>query len=167
MSAVLAGYQANRESVNPTWQELCKSLSEDMVDRPYLKAIFAYIASNDWSVILNMKELPLCERMAVALRILEDEEVKCRQRMPIHNPWASLLIDIMWQLTNYITTTADELIQDGDIEGVVVTGLTSKGIDLFEKAIDRYGDIQTASLVLSFVMPKRFRDRRVDDWVEV
>jgi len=144
MSAVLAGYQANRESVNPTWQELCKSLSEDMVDRPYLKAIFAYIASNDWSVILNMKELPLCERMAVALRILEDEE-----------------------LTNYITTTADELIQDGDIEGVVVTGLTSKGIDLFEKAIDRYGDIQTASLVLSFVMPKRFRDRRVDDWVEV
>ncbi|KAH8556996.1 WD40-repeat-containing domain protein [Umbelopsis sp. PMI_123] len=75
MSAVLAGYQANRESMNPTWQELCKSLSEDMVGRPYLKAIFAYIASNDWSVILNMKELPLCERMSVALRILEDDEV--------------------------------------------------------------------------------------------
>lgn len=47
-----------------------------------------------------------------------------------------------------------------------MTGLTTKGIDLFEKAIDRYGDIQTASLVLSFVMPKRFRDRRVEDWVE-
>lgn len=46
-----------------------------MVGRPYLKAIFAYIASNDWWVILNMKELPLCERMAVALRILEDDEV--------------------------------------------------------------------------------------------
>jgi len=78
MSAVLAGYQSNRESMNPTWQELCKSLSEDMVGRPYLKAIFAYIASNDWSVILNMKELPLCERMAVALRILEDDEVMSR-----------------------------------------------------------------------------------------
>ncbi|KAG2179533.1 hypothetical protein INT44_006380, partial [Umbelopsis vinacea] len=143
MSAVLAGYQSNGENMNPTWQELCKSLSEDMVGRPYLKAIFAYIASNDWSVILNMKELPLCERMAVALRILEDDE-----------------------LTSYITTTSEELIQEGDIEGVVVTGLTTKGIDLFEKAIDRYGDIQTASLVLSYVMPKRFRDRRVEDWVE-
>jgi hypothetical protein len=72
-----------------------------------------------------------------------------------------------WQkLAEYITSTAEDLIQEGDIEGVVVTGLTSKGIDLFEKAIDRYGDIQTASLVLSFVMPKRFKDRRVEDWVE-
>jgi hypothetical protein len=75
MSAVLAGYQANRNSINTTWQELCQSLSDDMVGRPYLKAIFAYIASNNWSVILNMKELPLSERMAVALRILEDDEV--------------------------------------------------------------------------------------------
>ncbi|KAJ2957296.1 hypothetical protein NQZ79_g6987 [Umbelopsis isabellina] len=144
MSAVLAGYQANRNSVNTTWQELCQSLSDDMDGRPYLKAIFAYIASNDWSVILKMKELPLSERMAVALRILEDDE-----------------------LSVYITSTAEDLIQEGDIEGVVVTGLTSKGIDLFERAIDRYGDIQTASVVLSFVMPKRFKDRRVEDWVEV
>jgi hypothetical protein len=77
-----------------------------------------------------------------------------------------LILCCYFQLTNYVTTTSEELIQEGDIEGVVVTGLTTKGIDLFETAIDRYGDIQTASLVLSYVMPKRFRDRRVEDWVE-
>lgn len=79
MSAVLAGYQANRNAANTTWQELCQSLSDDMDGRPYLKAIFAYIASNDWSVVLKMKELPLSERMAVALRILEDDEVSKRK----------------------------------------------------------------------------------------
>ncbi|KAG0164018.1 hypothetical protein DFQ30_010636, partial [Apophysomyces sp. BC1015] len=143
MSAVLAGYQADSSNANPMWQELCESLSKDMMDRPYLRAIFAYIASNDWYRILNEADLPLRERMAVALRVLNDEE-----------------------MSTFLNATVEQLIREGDIEGVVVTGLTSRGVDLLEQSLNRYGDVQTASLVMSFVVPRRFQDKRVENWVE-
>lgn len=69
-------------------------------------------------------------------------------------------------MTAYINRVLEKLVKEGDVEGVVVTGLTSKGVELFEKAIDRYGDVQTASLVMSYIVPKRFKDIRVEDWVE-
>jgi hypothetical protein len=75
MSAVLAGYQAGGANTNSTWKDICESLSIDMANRPYLRAIFAYIASNDWYRVLDEPELPLGERMAIALRVLNDEEV--------------------------------------------------------------------------------------------
>lgn len=114
-----------------------------MVERPYLRAIFAYIASNDWYRILDEPGLPLRERMAVALRVLSDDD-----------------------MSTYLHRTLDKLVQEGDVEGVVVTGLTPIGVDLLEKALDRFGDVQTASLIMSYVVPKRFRDIRVEDWVE-
>lgn len=143
MSAILASYQAGDTSTNNTWKEICESLSDDMIDRPYLRAIFAYIASDDWYRVLNEPGLPLRERMAVALRVLDDE-----------------------QMTIYLNQTLEKLVQEGDVEGVVVTGLTLKGVDLLERALDRYGDVQTASLVMSYIVPKRFKDIRVEDWVE-
>lgn len=75
LSGVLAGFQPEAQVVNPTWRQLCESLSNDMDDRPYLKAIFAYIASRDWRKVLDEEFLPLRERVAVALRVLSDEQV--------------------------------------------------------------------------------------------
>lgn len=143
MSAILASYQAGGTSTNDTWKDICESLSNDMAERPYLRAIFAYIASNDWYRILDEPGLPLRERMAVALRVLGDDEMSI-----------------------YLNRTLEKLVQEGDVEGVVVTGLTHIGVDLLEKALDRYGDVQTASLIMSYIVPKRFRDIRVEDWVE-
>jgi hypothetical protein len=76
MSAILASYQAGGTNTNDTWKDICESLSNDMADRPYLRAIFAYVASNDWYRILDEPGLPLRERMAVALRVLNDEQVE-------------------------------------------------------------------------------------------
>lgn len=69
-------------------------------------------------------------------------------------------------MSMYLNRTLEKLVREGDVEGVVVTGLTSKGVELFEQALDRYGDVQTASLVMSYIVPKRFKDSRVEDWVE-
>lgn len=143
MSAILASYQAGGTSTNTTWKDICESLSDDMAERPYLRAIFAYIASNDWYRILDEPGLPLRERMAVALRVLSDDDMSV-----------------------YLHRTLDKLVQEGDVEGVVVTGLTPIGVDLLERALDRFGDVQTASLIMSYIVPKRFRDIRVEDWVE-
>lgn len=143
MSAILASYQTSGAETNTTWKEIIESLSNDMVDSPYLRVIFAYIASNDWYRVLDEPGLPLRERMAIALRVLDDD-----------------------QMTQYINRTLDKLLQEGDVEGIVVTGLTPKGVDLLERALDRYGDVQTVSLVMSYTVPKRFKDNRVEDWVE-
>ncbi|KAL1931366.1 hypothetical protein VTP01DRAFT_9508 [Rhizomucor pusillus] len=143
LSGVLAGFQPEAQVVNPTWRQLCESLSNDMDDRPYLKAIFAYIASRDWRKVLDEEFLPLRERVAVALRVLSDE-----------------------QMTNFLEDIVSRAVEEGDVECLFVTGLTSRGVDLLERMVDRYGDIQTASLVMSFVVPRRFKDRRVEEWIE-
>ncbi|CDH56705.1 wd repeat protein ybl104c [Lichtheimia corymbifera JMRC:FSU:9682] len=143
MSAVLAGFQPDSPNENPTWRQLCESLSLDMEDQPYLRAIFAYISSNDWFRVLNEPNLSLKERVSVALRVLQDD-----------------------QLTQYLNKLTEQLIREGDVEGVLLTGLTSRAVDLLEQTVNRYGDVQTASLVMSFVVPRRFKDKRVEDWIE-
>ncbi|KAI8143120.1 hypothetical protein BJV82DRAFT_611432 [Fennellomyces sp. T-0311] len=143
MSAVLAGFQPGSADVNPTWRQLCESLSQDMIDRPYLRAIFAFISSNDWYRVLNEPRLSLKERVAVALRVLEDE-----------------------QLTVYLEKSTERVIEEGDVEGVLLTGLSQRAVDLFEQTVNRYGDVQTASLVMSYVAPQKIKDKRVEDWVE-
>ena len=54
----------------------------------------------------------------------------------------------------------------GNIQGLFLTGLTPAGVELFENYVDSTGDIQTASLVLAMVVPRRFEDARVTEWVE-
>ena len=56
--------------------------------------------------------------------------------------------------------------EEGDVEGVLLTGLASRAVDLFEQTVNRYGDVQTASLVMSYMAPQKVKDKRVEDWVE-
>lgn len=60
----------------------------------------------------------------------------------------------------------DHFISNGNAEGIVITGITKRGVDLLERAIDKFGDVQSASLVMSYIIPQRFKDNRVEDWVE-
>lgn len=81
MSAALAGYQNNTNQSkdgdgDTLWQSLARSLVDDLTDEPYLRTMFAYLASGDWHVVLEEKDLSLRERMAVALRVLSDDEVR-------------------------------------------------------------------------------------------
>lgn len=66
---------------------------------------------------------------------------------------------------NYIERTQQMATEAGDLAGVILTGLTPRGIDLFQRYIDRTGDVQTASLALGLVVPKVFRDQRVSRWI--
>lgn len=54
----------------------------------------------------------------------------------------------------------------GDIEGLLLTGLTPGGIDLLQGYVDSTGDVQSAAIFSSFVSPSRFKDIRVEKWVE-
>lgn len=66
----------------------------------------------------------------------------------------------------YIQTTADNLTDSGEIDGIILTGLTDKGLDLLTNYVNRTGDIQTVALASSVAVPRYFKDGRVEEWVE-
>ncbi|KAG7692239.1 hypothetical protein KL932_004650 [Ogataea haglerorum] len=143
MSTAIAGYFAFRDSqINTTWKDQCRKLSSDL-ENPYLRVIFGYIADGNWWDVLDDSFLPLREKLGVALRFLPDSE-----------------LDV------YLTRLAENVIKRGEIEGIILTGVTALGMDLLQSFVDRTSDIQSACLIASFGCPKYFKDDRVEDWVE-
>ncbi|KAK7749339.1 hypothetical protein SLS62_008191 [Diatrype stigma] len=108
---------------------------------PYLRAISSLIATNDWEVIANQESLPLRERTFVAVRNFDDDKL---------STWLSE------QLTKAIET--------GDIEGIVLTGIADQLVDIFAKYIEKFHDVQTATLVLSICAPRYIDDYRCHVW---
>jgi hypothetical protein len=82
ISAALAGYGKRNDPNVKTWQGLCRTLSKEMKEL-YLRALFLYFASGDWSDVLAEKDLNLGDRLAVSLRFLEDDEV-CANFLSFH-----------------------------------------------------------------------------------
>ena len=142
MATAISGYLVQRESDDDNlWKDQCRGLSNELED-PYLRAIFAYIADNDWWGVLDETSLPLRERVGVALRYLPDKE-----------------------LTSFLNKVASRYISTGELEGLILTGITPRGMDLMQSYVDRTSDIQTAALIASFGAPKYFKDERAESWV--
>lgn len=55
----------------------------------------------------------------------------------------------------------------GDLEGVLLLGLRSTGLDLLQSYLNRTADVQTVALASSFVSPGLFcLDKRLERWIE-
>jgi hypothetical protein len=59
------------------------------------------------------------------------------------------------------------MVKCGEVHGILLTGLTQLGVDLFEQYVNKTGDVQTAAAALSFCAPRRFEDPRVVKWIEM
>lgn len=143
MATAVAGYLAYKDTnVNSPWKDQCRKMASEM-DDPYLRAIFAFIADDDWWDVLDEHSLPLRERIGVAIRFLSDKD-----------------------LTVYLNRIADTNVHRGELEGLILTGITSKGIDLLQSYVDRTSDVQTAALMAAFACPRYFTDPRVKHWID-
>ncbi|KAI9740633.1 MAG: hypothetical protein M1818_004597 [Claussenomyces sp. TS43310] len=112
-----------------------------MASDPYLRAIYAFISTGNWKALADEDSLPLPVRAGIALRNLDDRE-----------------------LTEWLAREEALAIKTGDIEGIVLTGITDKMVDIFCGYIEKFGDYQTAILVMSFGCPRYFKDYRVTQW---
>ncbi|KAI1144502.1 hypothetical protein F5Y05DRAFT_29170 [Hypoxylon sp. FL0543] len=108
---------------------------------PYLRAISSLIATDSWENIANQDSLPLRERTFVALRYFDDDK-----------------------LTYWLEKELRKAIETGDIEGIVLTGITDKLVDIFAKYVEKFNDVQTATLVLSICSPRYINDYRCRTW---
>ncbi|KAI4601835.1 hypothetical protein KJ359_010700 [Pestalotiopsis sp. 9143b] len=108
---------------------------------PYLRAISSLIATNDWETIANQESLPLRERTYVALRYFDDDKL---------GKWLDKLVN--------------KSIHTGDVEGIILTGITDKLVDIFATYVEKFTDFQTATLVLSICAPRYIDDYRCHVW---
>lgn len=108
---------------------------------PYLRAISCYIATGDWALIAKQRSLPLRDRTFVAVRNFDDD-----------------------QLTQWLAVEVDGAIAEGDIEGIVLTGITEKAVDILANYIAKFHDVQTATLIMSFCAPRYIDDFRCTAW---
>lgn len=143
MSTAVAGYLAYKNAnFNSPWKDQCRKMASEL-DDPYLRAIFAFIADNDWWDVLDEHSLPLRERLGIALRFLSDKD-----------------------LTVYLNRVAETVVTQGELEGLILTGITPRGVTLLQSYVDRTSDIQTAALIGSFACPRYFKDERVEHWAD-
>lgn len=108
---------------------------------PYLRAISSLIATNDWEVIANQESLPLRERTFVAVRNFDDD-----------------------RLGEWLGEQLARAIETGDVEGIVLTGITDPLVDIFARYVEKFHDVQTATLVLSLCAPRYIDDHRCRAW---
>jgi WD repeat-containing protein mio len=124
------------------WDSVLQEHSQMMAD-PYLRAIYALISTGDWKAIADEPSLPLRDRVGVAVRNLDDVE-----------------------LTNWLRRQMAEAIKTGDIEGIVLAGITDKMVDILAKYIEKFGDYQTVTLIMSHAAPLYINDYRTSQWRE-
>jgi hypothetical protein len=131
------------DSVNEDQRHMCSWMA-DMTDDPYLKALLAYFISGDWKTVVEMPQLSLTDRVGIALKYLDDD-----------------------RLTEFLLLTTAGAVAYGNIEGLILTGLTDRALDLFEHYIAKFGDLQTSVLVLSRACPLYIQDARWPLWKEL
>lgn len=61
------------------------------------------------------------------------------------------------QLPRYIEKLTAEMKDAGNLEGLLLTGLTKDGVDLMESYVDITGDVQTASFCMLKVSPREIK----------
>lgn len=143
ISTAVAGYGAYKDSdSNNPWREQCRKLASDL-GNPYLRAIFAFIADGSWTDVLDESSLPLVERLGIALRFLPDDE-----------------------LSSFLTRVTARTIRNGDLEGIMLTGITPRAVDLLQSYVDKTSDVQTAALITAFGVPRYFASDKIKAWTE-
>ena len=113
----------------------------EMAEDSYLRAIYGYITTGDWAGIADEAALPLRDRVGVALRYFDDDK-----------------------LTEWLSIQMEEASRNGDIEGIVLAGITDNMVDILAEYIEKFRDYQTPILIMSFCFPRYISDIRCDAW---
>lgn len=128
-------------TITPDQREACAWMA-DMTSDPYLKSLLTYFISGEWTTVVGMPQLLLQDRVAVALKYLPDS-----------------------QLTHFLNTTTNTAMAQGDIAGLLLTGLTSRALDLLTVTISLHPScLQDAVLILSRACPLYIQDARWSLW---
>ncbi|KAL5343331.1 hypothetical protein BJX70DRAFT_353815 [Aspergillus crustosus] len=144
LAMAIAG--AAKGETDSDWEETCAEIAKELTD-PYSRAILALVSKGDWQSVVHELTLPLKYRVEVALRWLPDDE-----------------------LTTYLTEKTKQAIHEGNIEGIILTGLGHSAMELFQSYINKFNDVQTPVLAMSHTVPRfvntTLNKHRFESWRE-
>ncbi|XP_031568130.1 GATOR complex protein MIOS-like [Actinia tenebrosa] len=145
VAMALSGYTVEKEAL---WRQMCRKLCSE-IESPYLRAAFTFLTTEDGNFdnILNESRIEVEDRVAFACKFLPDNK-----------------------LASYINNLTAKMIEKGDLNGILLTGMTQDCVDLLEKYVNRTTDIQTASLIIinssPNIPPEIAKDSRVNTWIQ-
>lgn len=142
VAMALSGYTGEKNSL---WREMCSAFRSEL-NHPYLRAIFSFLTSETetYEEIVYDQSLELSDRVAFAVTFLPDA-----------------------QLQYHLDAYTALLVENGDIDGLLMTGITSEGLDLLNHYVEATSDVQTVSFVALHSLPSHHhKDPRVQLWVE-
>ncbi|XP_053373892.1 GATOR complex protein MIOS-like [Mercenaria mercenaria] len=147
LSMVAMALSGFTEEKNALWRKTCTDLSQTL-EHPYLRAMFAFLASDKDSYDDVLKGDPCMavkDRVAFACIYLNDAK-----------------------LSSYLSELSKHLKETGNLDGILLTGLTNEeGLQLLSKYVDYTCDVQTAALAVIYSSPSELsKDELVLTWIE-
>lgn len=158
----VAGYNGSTTTSTQqasVWRSACSKLLQrsDLSDpnaktnrTVYLRALCHFLLhvgiDTGFDYILGNEYLAYGDRIAFACRFLDQD-----------------------QLQAYLVTCLEKCQQVGNVEGLVISGISKEGIKILQAFVDRTSDVQTAALVVSRVLlPQDWTEERkiCMEWVE-
>ncbi|CAG4982501.1 unnamed protein product [Colias eurytheme] len=115
----------------------------------YLRALLHFLAAAaapapDFAPVLAETGMRLEDRVAFACVYLSDA-----------------------RLHDYVLAAADQLLQQGDLAGILLTGISPEGVSLVQRWVERSGDVQSAALLAARCCPPDLlRDPNVTNWLD-
>jgi len=137
LGALLASDKINEEQ-----REMCLWMAADTED-PALKALLTYLTTGDWRDIMKTQYLHLGYRVSLGLKYLNDTEVK-----------------------GFLQSETARAVKNGDLEGILLTGLGEQAMDLLQTYLAKTNDLQTAVLATAYTNPTYVDDCRWEMWKE-
>ncbi len=155
----VAGYGGSTSTQTSVWRGACSKLllRRDLSDpnvktsrTVYLRAMCNFLLQvgleTSFDYILGNEYLAYGDRIAFACRFLDQDHLQA-----------------------YLIDCLEKCQQVGNVEGLVITGLSKEGIKILQAFVDRTADVQTAALVVSRVLlPQDWaEERKISmEWVE-
>jgi hypothetical protein len=130
------------DNINEEQREMCLWMAAD-TDDPALKALLTFLTTGTWRDVMKTNYLHLGYRVALGLKYLNDTE-----------------------LAGFIQSETARAVKNGDLEGLLLTGLGEQAMDLLQTYISKTNDLQTAVLATAFTNPLYVDDARWDMWKE-
>lgn len=130
------------DSINEQQREMCLWMAADTEDAA-LKALLTFLTTGDWRDVMKTTYLHLGYRVALGLKYLNDTELK-----------------------GFLQSETARAVKNGDLEGILLTGLGEQCMDLMQTYITKTNDLQTAVLATAFTNPSFVNDVRWEMWKE-
>ncbi|XP_060529882.1 GATOR complex protein MIOS-B [Cylas formicarius] len=139
VAMALAGFSDDPTSV---WRTFCASAKTKLND-PYLKTMFGFLTANgDYDYVLNEKGIAVDDRVAFACVYLPDAK-----------------------LLDYLKKLCQELAEQGNLDGLLLTGNCGQGLNILQKYLDVTGDVQSTALIAVRAFHAELSTPPVQNWI--